>query len=650
MAWNDNLAEPHLGIASHVGPSLRVVAGPGTGKTFALMRRIARLLEVEQVPPSDILAVTFTRTAAKDLVLKLKELAVPGADEVRATTLHSLCFGLLQDGDVFASTNRVPRPLLDYERDMLVCDLALQFGGKTKAGDLVKAFEAYWSKLQHQAPGWPIDPTERAFDKELKDWLQFHEGMLIGEVVTLALNFLQHNPNVPAALEAKYPYIVVDEYQDLNRADQALIDALATPTTQVTVVGDEDQSIYSFRFAHPEGITQYHASHQGTTDKVLDECRRCPDRVVAMASELIRHNTRVKTGFLKPQGARTGDVSFVQHGSLQEEATNLADFVDSYLLSNVDIAPGEVLVLTPRRQIGYGIRDALNAVAAARGRGWTAQSFFTEECLDTKEAKTGFALLTLLARPDDAVGLRAWLGVDDASGKGRAKTYDRVVAHCKAQGCTPKQAMEALAAGTVTIPHTGHLVARFNYLAARLGDLAGLQGQALVDALFPPGQGQCDEIRAMATTALRTATDALTLMEELRTLATQPELPDDHSEIVRVMSLHKSKGLTSKALILAGCVAGALPTLKKKVQAERMREVEEQRRLLYVALTRTTHTLVISGATSILLRDAMKLGLQRGGFMKGGLVRLQASPFISELQPFCPATERGVDWRKRYGL
>jgi Superfamily I DNA and RNA helicases len=224
------------------------------------------------------------------------------------------------------------------------------------------------------------------------------------------------------------------------------------------------------------------------------------------------------------------------------------------------------------------------------------------------------------------------------------------MAYCRANACTPRMALEALAAGTLTLPHTGHLLARFRYLGLRLAGLAGLQGQALVDALFPAGQGECDEIRTMAATALRTATDAPTLLEELRALATQPDLPDDHSQIVRVMSLHKSKGLTSKALILAGCVAGALPTLKKNIPAERMREMEEQRRLLYVALTRTTHTLVISGATTIPLRDAMRLGLQRGAFMKGGLVRLQASPFISELQPYCPATERGADWRKRYGL
>lgn len=101
---------------------MRVVAGPGTGKTFALMWRIARLLE-QGAQPNRILAVTFTRTAANDLVEKLAALGVPGADQVSAKTLHSLCFGMLSRAAIFQSLGRVARPLMNCEVDALVCDL-----------------------------------------------------------------------------------------------------------------------------------------------------------------------------------------------------------------------------------------------------------------------------------------------------------------------------------------------------------------------------------------------------------------------------------------------------------------------------------------------------------------------------------------------
>src|ERR1700739_4731650 len=114
MPWDTGLHGTHRAIAAYPGAHLRVLAGPGTGKTFALMRRVARLLE-EGVQPGRILAVTFTRTAANDLVEKLATLVTPGAQDVDARTLHSLSFALLTRTAVFTALGRTARPLMDYE-------------------------------------------------------------------------------------------------------------------------------------------------------------------------------------------------------------------------------------------------------------------------------------------------------------------------------------------------------------------------------------------------------------------------------------------------------------------------------------------------------------------------------------------------------
>src|SRR5260370_28579712 len=129
MAWNTGLQGIPLNIAAYPGSPLRVVAGPGTGKTFALMRRVARLLE-QGAQADRILAVTFTRTAANDLIEKLAALGAPGANLVVAKTLHSLSFGLLSRNSVFQAFGRSSRPLMDYELNTLICDLQAQFGGK----------------------------------------------------------------------------------------------------------------------------------------------------------------------------------------------------------------------------------------------------------------------------------------------------------------------------------------------------------------------------------------------------------------------------------------------------------------------------------------------------------------------------------------
>ena len=116
MPWDEGLEGPSRNIAGYEGRYLRVKAGPGTGKTYALMRRVSRLLE-EGVTPSTILAISFTKTAANDLIKQLNGLGIAGAEYVNASTLHSLAFKLLSQREVFVSMGRIPRPLLQYEID-----------------------------------------------------------------------------------------------------------------------------------------------------------------------------------------------------------------------------------------------------------------------------------------------------------------------------------------------------------------------------------------------------------------------------------------------------------------------------------------------------------------------------------------------------
>lgn len=275
LSWNAGLTGQHLSIAAYTGTPLRVMAGPGTGKTFAMMRRIVRLLQ-SGVRPESIFAVTFTRTAARDLLEQLNSLGSTGARDVTSSTLHSLSFSILSKNSVFQATNRVARPLLQFEQECLVSDLAIQHGGRTNTNRFLAAFETAWATLQHQQPGWPHSQDEQNFHRDLMDWLVLHESMLIGELVPLALAFIDRNPASPDA--SAFDHVLVDEYQDLNRADQELIESLAR-NGSLTVIGDEDQSIYTMlRHARPEGITNFDQTHANTHDESLSECKRCPQR------------------------------------------------------------------------------------------------------------------------------------------------------------------------------------------------------------------------------------------------------------------------------------------------------------------------------------------------------------------------------------
>jgi DNA helicase-2/ATP-dependent DNA helicase PcrA len=209
MAWNDDLSGKALEVAACDKFPLRVIAGPGTGKTFALMRRVARLLEQGQ-DPRRLLLVTFTRVAARDLERELNSLHVPRADFARKGTLHSFCFSVLNQANVLKITGRVPRPLLNYEERFLLEDLGQHdFGDYYGRKRKLRAFEAAWAREQDQDPGWPDNETDRRFQGVLEEWLRFHRAMLVGELVPVALSYLRNNPACPERLQ--FDHVLIDQ-------------------------------------------------------------------------------------------------------------------------------------------------------------------------------------------------------------------------------------------------------------------------------------------------------------------------------------------------------------------------------------------------------------------------------------------------------
>ena len=631
MAWDDGLVGAALSIAGTEESPLRVLAGPGTGKTYAMKRRVMRLLE-EGADARFILACSFTRTAARDIAKEIAELGVEGAAAVWAGTLHGLCFSILQRADVLAATGREARPLASCEERFLLQDLKT-FGGVNGAKKKLKAFGAAWARLQSDEPGWPQDAQDQAFQAALIAWLTFHGAMLVGEIVPVTLAYMRNNPLCPE--RSQFEHVIVDEFQDLNRAEQVLIDLLAEEAS-LTIIGDEDQSIYSFKHAHPDGIVTFANEHPGTHDETLDVCRRCPTGVVALANSLIAHNPTASGRPLHPRPENgAGEVEIVQWPSLADEASGLADYVVRRIEED-DVSAGQVLILAPRRQIGYLVRDALLE------RQVVAHSFFNEQALDGNpkeldkcQAQQAFALLTLLADPEDRVALRCWCGFGTDS-LGQAG-WQRIRARSEATGDSPRQILEQLAAGEIAIPYTQPVVNRFSELLVREGMVGGLNGHALADTLFPEDDEWAEPLRTIVNASFQPEEvfNAAELLDEVRTGVTQMETPTD-VDFVRVMSLHKSKGLTARVVIVMSCIEGLIPHIDfKQPLAERQRSLEEQRRIFYVALTRTTETLILSSVTFIPVQQAYEMSLG----VAGGAV--QASRFMNELGPTRPAAIAG---------
>jgi DNA helicase-2/ATP-dependent DNA helicase PcrA len=427
MAWDDDLNPDSaaFNIAASINRFNRVLAGPGTGKSFALKRRVARLLE-EGTEPDRILPVTFTNVAAEDLQREMLRIGVPGCEQIRGSTLHSLCMGILSRQNVLEALGRIPRPLNRFEVEPLLYDLSAAFGNKRARAKRIRAYEALWARLQHEEPGYAPNAEDQAFEVALVDWLRFHQGMLIGEIIPHVDRYLRDNPVAPE--RRLYDHVLVDEYQDLNKAEQRVIDLL-TEAAHLCIVGDDDQSLYSFKFAHPAGIRGFAETHRGTADHEVLECRRCPTRVVDMANALIAHNRDRDPRQLTPRDENGhGEVAIIQYQTLAGEAAGIAEFIED-LIANQGYVAQDILVLAQRRSIGNPIHDALV------GRNVPAKSYYQEGTLDNVAAQERLAILKLLVDPQDRIALRWLLGY--GSNDFRRGAYARVRQHCEQTGMSP---------------------------------------------------------------------------------------------------------------------------------------------------------------------------------------------------------------------
>lgn len=645
MPWNDNIEGATLEIASSNASPMKLLAGPGTGKTFTLMRRIARLLEDgdgQQVNPANILLVTFTRTAAHDLKNSLEALNINGIDRIRAGTLHSFCYSILNRTGVLGITGITPRALLMYEERFLEEDL--KHAGLGCIRDIQKkkrAFEAGWARLLNEQPGWPTNQEDIDFQSVMRHWLRDHHAMLISELVPETRNYLANNPN--CSERNFYSYVFVDEYQDLNRAEQRLIDYLAKNSRIFMVIGDDDQSIYEeFRYAHHEGIIDFNSNNPGN-NRELNECRRCPIRLVNTANNLIGNNQlrSEENRQLSPRPSNPeGDIIVVQWEDMNAESEGISNYINTQLENNV-FNPGEILVLCPRRETGYAIKRKLNNL------GKEAHSFFSEKELEgnpkkseNNQAQKAYTLMNLIVNPNDLVSIRCWLGFDHNSLN--AKAYKRIQDYSHSNSQNIVTTLDGLKDGTVNIPYTTNIVEKYSSLRNELLSLQGVVGNDLVNRLFPVDQDWAYGCRSSFVDVDEDSSPT-EILDTLKNNIIQPEMPVD-VDFVRIMSIHKSKGLTAKLVIITGCIDGFIPFRNDElVGMELQRHDEEQRRLFYVGLTRSSESLVLSSFSNIERGVGHKLGA-RVGYGDATTAHTIACPFFREIENNLPDSIRGEDW------
>ena len=657
-SWNQDIrGNQVLPLINSDADTIRCVAGPGSGKTFGLVRRVERILHPEGLAADgrDVLVVAFNRVIARqlrdDIEARLKTFDHKYAPVIR--TIHALCVEVIRE-DL--------RMLLPHEIDAMLYDvlhlhsaIAQQYKNFPDARQALRDHEA-GHREHHEL--W----------QGVRQWILRHRAHLVSELPRLLLARLKGG-DFP---EKRFKFVIVDEFQDLTAGEHELIFRLRRPSGRLVVLGDPRQSIYMFRGNDPKGLAKLETlvgAGNKVTDVPITECQRCPNPIVVAANKLMALSG---VDAMVPVSEIKANIHVVTWKTPEVEAAEMAKTI----VENIQANPKDRhLAMVTRRQFGYWLRDKILEL----GTKLRVDLGFSEGLLDSWAAREAFLMFCLLVDPDPPTW-RAWLGYkNSATGNGfkppkrNTDAYLQLLASANDNiGDTVIEALVAEDRGK-TRGSGGTIVwdraKRFIDLRAKF-DWKGEDATSLLKMLFSPElwigddydreklEGALLDLRLLEEKSLalleqeqeHTPTDkpAKQLREvagRLRhQIATNEPLTTDGPTDLQITTLWGAKGITAEHVYLLGVCREAIPgERREEYPGTDAQYVEEQRRLFYVSITRPKKTLVLSRALNVKTGVARQLGLKitSGSFW----VNLTMSPFLEEILSVLPDAVPGESWR-----
>ena len=365
--WSDGLTGEQAVAASRTGSHARLLAGPGTGKTHTLARRVVYLVTQEHVPPSEILVLTFTRMAARDLRSKISAHLAPYTDEMpHISTLHS--FALRQLRRNAAAIDALPQPLRiadDWEEAKIIQEdiKTLLSRSLPEVKRSFNELSADWETLRVEEADWRDTLPDPPFIGTWEEHRRVYGYTLRAELVYQLKRAMSQVAGF--VLEPRFRQVLIDEYQDLNPCDLAVAAEVAARGATLLACGDDDQSIYGFRFADPGGIRNFTDEFRGAADLQLTECQRCDPAILEAALWIARlDRDRVDKELRAVAGRARGEVHLLPFADGRSEAQGVARLCKQ--LIDCGTRPGEILILVRSDRNGVYSRP-LQAALLAQG-------------------------------------------------------------------------------------------------------------------------------------------------------------------------------------------------------------------------------------------------------------------------------------------
>ena len=590
------------------GPLL-VLAGAGTGKTRVITYRVAHLIE-KGVPGRAILAVTFTNKAAavmKERIGDLQRSSGQGASDVWVSTFHSFCARLLRREAVNAG---LPRDFAIFDDDdqtaavkrtLMQLDLpADDYPPRSMRAQISHAKNHGITPDEMEASAGIARDEER---KEVAKVFRAYNEMLrkasaldFDDLLLRAVELLQQNASVRSAWSSRFQYLMVDEFQDTNAAQEELVRLLAGTRKNVCVVGDEDQSIYSWRGARAGNLKRFTADFAGAKIIRLEENYRSTQKILDAAAAVVRNNSdRLGKTLQATLGSGDG-LRFFEAQDSYAEAEFVVGEISSVIRNDPD---ARVAVLYRTGAQSRSFEEVLRRLGI-RYRVVGGFSFY-----ERAEVRNALAYVRLLLHPDDDVALLRVLNVPPR-GIGAA-TVAMLETSARETG---KSLWEVIRAGEfATGKKLSNALNSFREIIERLQEeCAGLPPAQLIERVLERSgyltyveqqdnlehTARAENLRELSN-AMAEATEQGQTLEDVLDAAALVADSDEYDPTIPVslMTLHSAKGLEFDAVFLAGLEEGLLPHTRS---GSNLSEIEEERRLFYVGMTRAKQSLVISRA------------------------------------------------------
>ncbi|MGH8989736.1 MAG: ATP-dependent helicase, partial [Acidimicrobiales bacterium] len=593
----------------HRGGPLLVVAGAGSGKTRVITRRIAHLLATGDAAPWEILAITFTNKAADKMRRRVADLVGERAGRMWVSTFHSACLRMLRvyatrigyDGAFSVYDESDSRRLVEIVEDELDVDTKRLPPRAVSAMISRSKAELVGPARYAEEASWGSDPFGRRVAEiyaEYQRRLQAANAMDFDDLLFQAVVLLRSCDDVLQAYQKRFRHILVDEYQDTNHVQHELVLLLGREHGNVTVVGDSDQSIYRWRGAQMANILEFEASFDNATTVLLEQNYRSTQTILDAANAVIAHNTARHDKELFTEGEGGQRICLYR----AEDERDEAGFVASELLrlhTAEDLSYGEAAVFYRTNAQSRAVEEELVR------QGIPYKVVGGTRFYDRREVRDVLAYLRVIANPDDEISFRRIVNVPKrgigqtsvtrlgASAAAGGVPIGRALAQAEAAGLTGKalkgaQELSALLgelrAAAAEVP-PGELV---ELIAKRSGYLDELAAQRSLEA-----EGRIENISELAGVA--SEYERLSeLLETVALVSDSDEVGGDGSR-VSLMTLHTSKGLEFTAVFLVGMEEGVFP--HSRTLGEPL-ELEEERRLCYVGITRARRFLCLTHAWS----------------------------------------------------